>query len=106
MLTELHLRALDLPDWDGDALVGEAWPQPSGLPDRDLFDPCTTEPGEPVANTLADDLSDVWRDVTEGLSLYDAGHRGSACVHWRLGHGSHWGEHAVGALRALHRANG
>ncbi|MEO0604158.1 MAG: DUF5063 domain-containing protein, partial [Myxococcota bacterium] len=108
VLTELHLRALDLPDWEGDDVEGSAWPRPEGLPDLlywDLFDPCTAEPRTPVANTLADDLSGVWHDVTEGLSMYAAGHRASACFHWRLLHGSHWGEHAVGALRALHLAN-
>lgn len=107
VLAELQMRALDLPDWDSDGGDGEALPLPGPLPDLlywDVFEPCVDVPEEPVANSLVGDVSDIWRDVTEGLSLYDAGDRGGACSHWKLMHRVHWGEHLVGALRALHLA--
>lgn len=108
ILAELHMRALDLPDWEEPGPVGgEAWPSPMELPDLvywDMFDVCTQTPEEPVANSLANDLADVWGDLTEGRSMVDAGHRAAACHHWKLTHRAHWGEHALGALRALHLA--
>lgn len=104
-LAELHLRALDLPDWDSDGDEGQALPPPRSLPQlhyRDVFDPFAAEPDEPVTNSVADDLADTWTDVTAGLSMYEAGHREQACAWWRLMHQVHWGEHTVGALRALY----
>lgn len=111
VLAELHMRALDLPDWVDDADVddeGGGPPPPCPVPDLlywDVFAPCTPTPEEPVANSLADDLSGIWHDVTGGLRKHDAGDRDAACSHWKLMHQVHWGEHCVGALRALHLAD-
>ena len=41
----------------------------------------------PVVGDLADDLSDIWRDLRSDPSLF----------------AEHWGLHAVAALRVLHR---
>jgi hypothetical protein len=69
---------------------------------REVFDPYDPNECEPVTASLADDLADVYRDLREGLHLWDAGHRHDAVWAWRDGFQSHWGEHATGALRAIH----
>jgi hypothetical protein len=56
-----------------------------------------------VAFTLSGDVLDVYRDVGRGLALWDGGHRDAALFDWHLMRDSHWGDHAVDALRALHR---
>jgi uncharacterized protein DUF5063 len=71
---------------------------------RGVFDPYKLD--EPVAGSLSDHLLDVYRDVRRGLALWESGHDASAIWDWRLSFGSHWGEHAVDTLRALHRACG
>lgn len=66
------------------------------------FDPLVVPGEEPVVADVADDLSDIWRDLKDGLWLYDAGHENAACWQWRQSFYSHWGHHAVGAMYALH----
>jgi hypothetical protein len=58
---------------------------------------------EPVAGSLSDDLLDVYRDVGKGLRLWDADALTAATWEWRFSFESHWGDHAIDALRALHR---
>ena len=70
----------------------------------DVFDPYKLD--EAVAGSLSDDLLDVYRDVRRGLALWESGHDASAIWEWRFSFESHWGDHAVDALRALHRACG
>jgi len=67
-----------------------------------VFDPHTTPPEDPVTGDLADDLADIHRDLTCGLSLYRAGHTTEAQWEWCHSFQSHWGRHASSALRALH----
>lgn len=58
-----------------------------------------------VLGDLADDLTGIYRDVTEGLLYWQAGTergRREAAWSWKLTFESHWGEHATGALRALY----
>jgi hypothetical protein len=61
---------------------------------------------EPVRGNLADDLTDIYRDIKPGLKAWDSmddkllpeivfGWRFPLCA-------SHWGVHAVSAMRALH----
>jgi hypothetical protein len=72
------------------------------------FDP--TEPptsGEqPVFGDLADDLADIYRDIKPGLRAWDAGlaqYLADIVYEWKFpSFGSHWGVHAVSAMRALH----
>jgi hypothetical protein len=68
----------------------------------EVFDPYNLD--EPVAGSLSDDLLDVYRDVRRGLTLWEGGHDANAIWEWRFSFESHWGEHAVDAIRALHRA--
>jgi hypothetical protein len=53
-------------------------------------------------NSLAGDLSEIWADLREGLSLYDHGHVVEAVWEWRFGFEHHWGTHLVAAQRAIH----
>ncbi len=68
-----------------------------------VFDPF--EVAEPVAGALSDDLTDIYKDLLEGLSAFQAGsdeHRLEAIWHWRFGFEVHWGRHLVAALGSLH----
>ena len=69
----------------------------------EVFDPY--EEDEPVAGSLSDDILDVYKDVRRGLTLWDKDvPRSAALWEWRFHFDSHWGDHAVDALRALHRS--
>ena len=69
---------------------------------HEVFDPYVAS--EPVMGSLSDDLLDVHADVTRGLHLWERGAYADAVWHWRLLFETHWGDHAIDALRALHRA--
>jgi hypothetical protein len=69
----------------------------------EVFDPYVDE--APVAGSLSDDVLDVYRDVRRGLDLWDSTAPLAAAIwEWRFHFDTHWGDHAVDALRALHRA--
>ena len=76
------------------------------LPGDDYY--WTVEPSiekEPVelVGSLADDLADIYADVKPGLDLVAAGgSTSSAAREWRFSFWSHWGTHAVEALRVVH----
>ncbi len=70
----------------------------------EVFDPYKQE--EPVAGSLSDDLLDVYRDVRRGLWAWEKNQIADAVWDWRFSFDTHWGDHAVDALRALHRACG
>ena len=67
-----------------------------------IFDPMPVPPEEPVVGDVADDLADIHRDLSEGLSLYDSDHPLEAEWCWRESFEYHWGRHASQALNALH----
>lgn len=67
----------------------------------ECFNPLVIPPEEPVVADLADDLADIWRDVKEGLLLYESGSPQSAAWHWSNHYSFHWGHHATAALYAL-----
>ena len=67
----------------------------------EVYDP--REDGDPVAGDLADDLADIYRDVKNGLVAYKDGQINEAVWDWRFTFSSHWGDHLVDALRAIHR---
>lgn len=77
----------------------------------EVFDPY--EEAAPVGGSLSDDLLDVYGDLQRGLALWDQGGvtkrdelRIAAIWEWRFHFEIHWGDHAIDALRALHRACG
>ncbi|MGP1908359.1 DUF5063 domain-containing protein [Metabacillus sp. JX24] len=110
-ISSLYAAALTLPEEDlsdGEIAVFEFV-----LPDIELgakvnywalFDPYTDD--EPVACSLNDDLQDIYRDVKEGILLFQNDKRPEATWHWKFTFESHWGQHALQAMRALHGAVG
>lgn len=113
LLAELHLAALRLPylesadDAEAVHLPHEEWSHFFGkfgdLPLNgywDVFNPL--EEAGPIFNSLADDLADIYRDVKAGLALFDEGHFSGANWEWRFNFQIHWGQHLVGAQRAVH----
>jgi hypothetical protein len=71
------------------------------------FDPLAEKDKEvAIASSLADDLADIWRDLAEGLRelTVHPDRQQSVWWEWRFGFQTHWGNHAVSALRAIHYA--
>lgn len=118
-VTQLYLAALDLPP----ALTDESPDQPIAqrieesewrkiliatsvrLPFDmygEVFNPLTLPPEEAVIGSLSDDIADIYRDVVTGLQEYEAGRHSEARWQWEFSLRFHWGEHATGAIRALH----
>jgi len=56
----------------------------------------------PVTGNVADDLADIYRDLKNGLSLYEDGCIPEAVWEWKFSFNTHWGRHVVSALHALH----
>lgn len=66
----------------------------------------TYDPAEDnlVGSSITDDLLDVYADVSRGLDRWLAGDQLEAVWEWRFHLDTHWGVHAIDALRALHWA--
>lgn len=109
-LIHLYTAALSLPSVEPDDSdagpsreVPKSWPGFEGKDSYwEVFDPYQLD--EPVGGSLTDDLLDVYRDVQGGLVLWDASQHPNAIWEWRFHFNVHWGDHAIDALRALHRA--
>lgn len=109
-LLALYLAALELPEGlRGDEVERIEAPTPAGWQSFgvhehywEVFDPYQLT--EPVVGSLSDDILDVFLDVARGLALSECGEEAAACREWRFSFASHWGDHAIDALRALHRA--
>jgi hypothetical protein len=69
---------------------------------RQVFDP--TRDTEAIHGSLADDITDIYRDLKEGVVLKETGRSAPEDFIWiwRLGFYSHWGKHAIDALLAIH----
>lgn len=69
---------------------------------RVVFDPFNMEAtDEPSLGMLADDLTDIYSDLVEGLAFVEKGDLRKACFTWSFNYRSHWGRHAVNALVAI-----
>lgn len=68
----------------------------------EVFDPIPIPPEEPVIGSIADDVVDIYRDIVTGLRAYQNGNKSGALWEWGFGFQHHWGEHATGAIRAIH----
>lgn len=115
LLSRLYCEALLLPtgdcgeDTSGQRISDEEWMRKhrrfasmSFQYYQDYFEP--TDLGEsPTMGDVADDLADIYRDLADALSLYDAGHIVEALWEFRNSFRTHWGRHAVGAINAIHR---
>lgn len=117
LMAVLH-AAMDLPDLSAtdefvdEGLSDEEWRARFDAIEARLGDwsayattlsPFEEDATEVATPALADDLSDVWRDLKAGLlSLERGGDREDVLWEWRFGFYTHWGRHAVEALRVLH----
>lgn len=115
-LTQLYSMALDLRmppdanfDLDGEGSDDKTWKsvfnRSATLPFgyySEVFNPLEVPSEAPVVGDLGDDLADIHRDLTSGLSLYRDGHVQEAEWEWRFHFQAHWGRHAASAIRALH----
>ena|SRR4028119_194769 len=111
-LVELHQAVIDLPDLGPggdteDAISADEWKSVCSRFQKqpvygywDVFNPLKEE--APVFNTHSHDLSDIYRDLKEGLLLYARGQVVEAVWEWRFNFEIHWGAHLTGAQRAIH----
>ncbi|MGH9741438.1 MAG: DUF5063 domain-containing protein [Candidatus Acidiferrum sp.] len=67
-----------------------------------VFDP--TKDDEAIHGSLADDVADIYRDLKPGIYLkgIDQASFRDIIWEWRFGFHSHWGKHAIDALRIFH----
>jgi hypothetical protein len=70
---------------------------------HDVLNPLDVKanPEAAIGDTI-DDLVDIYRELLCGLALVREGRPREAVGHWLNGFYSHWGDHAIGALRAIH----
>lgn len=69
---------------------------------REVFDPYDMKEGETGIGSLADDLSDIYQDIGEGLELWEKGCQEDAVWGWRFNFRIHWGKHTIDAIRAIY----
>jgi hypothetical protein len=67
-----------------------------------IFDPFSNPPSAPVVGDVAEDLTVIYLDLYEGLSLYYAGNVQDALFFWRDSFNQAWGAHLTGCLVALY----
>lgn len=117
-ILELYRAALLLPEVAPDTIdfnariEHELWDATRGRLEQKLsrdiywevFEPLDVEQPNPLCGSLSDDLSDIWRDVKDGLMVLDEDPERAAEVvwQWRFTLESHWGHHASGAICVLH----
>jgi chemotaxis signal transduction protein len=72
----------------------------------EVFDPTYKDENEPTLGWLVDDLSDIYRDFKTEIHKIDHIASNEAIIDglWSLKFGftSHWGNHCINAIRALH----
>jgi len=68
---------------------------------REVFNP--REDTEAIFGSLSDDIAGIYGDVAEWfIPLEGDDEKKEAIWHWRFGFYSHWGHHAIDALRTMH----
>jgi hypothetical protein len=70
-----------------------------------VFDPLKLDREDPMITTLSDCLADIWKDLKPGLEALDVDRQrywNQALWKWRFSFQTHWGRHAIDALRAIH----
>lgn len=67
-----------------------------------VFDPRTDN--EAIYGSLADDIADIYRDLKNGLALRESNEVSAYIIvfDWQFKYWSHWGKHAIDALRVIH----
>lgn len=106
-LSELYSKALKLPQVESDSIdIPEVTvSRPKISFDKyecywEIFEPYKLE--KATCSNLSDDILDIYQDIKKGLLLYEGNEKGEAIWHWHFHFYTHWGNHIVDALRALH----
>lgn len=107
LLMKLYLCAIKLPNVEYDSKTTCPKPKQESIKFNtqiettywEIFDPFIQD--EPVCGNLIDDLSDIYHDLQIGMMQYDQGRTQNAVWEWKFTFDSHWGNHAIDALRAL-----
>jgi Domain of unknown function (DUF5063) len=84
--------------------VSRALPQTSYLTFFDLTEALDLEQKPAIGDDLADDLADIYHDLKPGLRAFadqDDAVMGAVLFEWQFSFQSHWGDHAVNALKLL-----
>lgn len=68
---------------------------------REVFNPFDGKEEKPLVVDLCDDLTSIYGDLQEGISLYKKGKAKQAAAMWVQGYFCHWGDHAASALRSI-----
>jgi len=100
---EYEETSLDYEDWRRVAdVVGRATaPALKEL----TADAAEDDPDAIRTEMLWDDLADIYRDLRDGLGIFELGTddaKKEAAWQWRFGYESHWGEHLFSALLTVH----
>jgi Domain of unknown function (DUF5063) len=66
------------------------------------FDPFANPPEQPLVGDVAEDLTLIYLDLYEGLSLYHGGHPPEAVWTWKTSFKKFWGRHLINSLNAIH----
>jgi Domain of unknown function (DUF5063) len=85
--------------------VARALPQRWYLTFFDLTEPLDPEQ-KPVIGDLADDLADIYRDLKPQLRAFSNQNdavMGAVFCEWQFSFQSHWGDHAVNAMKIMHQ---
>lgn len=56
---------------------------------------------EPVTGDIIDDLSNIYKDLKDGLWYLDQGSKIDAVFQWRVSLGFHWARHILSAMHAI-----
>ena len=67
----------------------------------EIFDASKEVHEAPVFAMVSDDLADIYSDLKTGLLLYENEMFAEACWEWRFKFQIHWGNHLVGAQKAI-----
>ena len=111
LLSELYLKVLQLPDIEPSnnriVHIKIKTPKWRGFDEYEnyweIFNPYKLK--EPVIGSLSDDLLDIYRDLRQGFLMIEQDQLNDitdAIWYWKFTCFTHWGEHTVSALRALH----
>ena len=110
MLMKLYLLAVNLPEIKPESIDATVINETDEIRVKfdeqiptfywEVFNPFVQE--EAVCGNLAVDLSEIATDLQDGMREFEEGRMGNAVFEWTFGLNSHWGNHAVNALRALH----
>lgn len=56
---------------------------------------------EPGGGSLSDDILNIYKDLKEGIILFEQDTPNEAIWHWKFHFQAYWGSHVVNALRTL-----